>query len=77
MKTWISVFDHPYFATTDDNGNYTIENIPAGEYNVIAWHEMDAKFEGFKQSGTVTVSADGKSELSFTMKKGPKHKKKK
>tara|TARA_Y100000994_G_C15674357_1_gene435095 strand:- start:94 stop:813 length:720 start_codon:yes stop_codon:yes gene_type:complete len=77
MKTWISVFNHPYFATTDDNGNYTIENIPAGEYNVIAWHEMDAKFEGFKQSGTVTVSADGKSELSFTMKKGPKHKKKK
>ena len=44
---------------------------------MIAWHEMDAKFEGFKQSGTVTVSADGKSELSFTMKKGPKHKKKK
>ena len=45
MKTWVGVFDHPYFATTDDNGNYKIENIPPGEYNVIAWHEMDAKFE--------------------------------
>ena len=75
MKTWISVFDHPYFATTDDNGNYKIENIPAGEYNVTAWHEMDSKFEGFRQTGTVVVG-DGNSELSFKMKKGPKHKKK-
>ena len=75
MKTWISVFDHPYFATTDGNGNYKIENIPAGEYNVIAWHEMESKFEGFRQTGTITVG-DGNSELFFKMEKGPKHKKK-
>ena len=73
MKTWVGVFDHPYFATTDDNGNYKIENIPPGEYNVIAWHEMDAKFEGFKKTGTVTIG-EGNSELSFKMKRGKKHK---
>ena len=74
MKTWVGVFNHPYFTTTDDNGNYKIENIPPGEYQVIAWHEMDAKFEGFKQIETVTIN-DGDSKLSFKMKKGPKHKK--
>ena len=74
MKTWVSVFDHPYFATTDDNGNYKIENIPPGEYRVVAWHEMDKKFAGFKQTGTVTIG-DETSELSFKMNKGKKHKK--
>ena len=74
MKTWVGVFDHPYFATTDDNGNYKIENIPPGEYNVIAWHEMDAKFEGFKKTETITIG-EGNSELSFKMKRGEKHKK--
>ena len=74
MKTWIGVFDHPYFATTDDSGNYKIENIPAGEYKVIAWHEMDSKYKGFKETSTVIVT-DGTSELSFKMKKGEKHNK--
>ena len=80
MKTWVSVFDHPYFATTDNNGNYKIENIPSGEYSVIAWHEMDAKFQGFKKTGTIKINDEspelpGSSELSFKMKKGAKHKK--
>ena len=80
MKTWVSVFDHPYFATTDNNGNYKIENIPSGEYSVIAWHEMDAKFQGFKKTGTIKINdgsseLPGSSELSFKMKKGAKHKK--
>jgi len=74
MKTWISVFDHPYFATTDANGNYKIENIPPGEYKVIAWHEMDAKYEGFKEIKTIQIK-DENTELSFKMKKGAKHKK--
>jgi len=74
MKTWVSVFNHPYFATTDNNGNYKIENIPTGEYSVIAWHEMDAKYQGFKETGTIKIN-DGSSELSFKMKKGAKHKK--
>ena len=75
MKTWVGVFDHPYFATTDDNGNYKIENLPPGEYEVVAWHEMDAKFQGFKETTKITVS-EKDLEVSFKMKKGPKHKKK-
>ena len=73
MKTWVSVFDHPYFATTDENGNFKIDNIPNGSYQVVAWHEMDAKYQGFKEKKIITI--DGDTKLSFTMKKGPKHKK--
>ena len=30
MKSWALVSDHPYFAITDTNGSYLIDNIPAG-----------------------------------------------
>ena len=27
MKTWVLVSDHPYYAVTDKNGNFSIDNI--------------------------------------------------
>ncbi len=39
MRGFIFVFDHPYAAVTDNNGNFTIENIPPGEYLLRLWHE--------------------------------------
>lgn len=38
-KAYVSVFSHPFFAVTDTNGNYKIEGLPPGSYNVVAWHE--------------------------------------
>ena len=76
MKTWVSVFNHPFFATTDENGNYQIDNIPEGTYTVVAWHEMDSKYKGFKETKTITITTgDEPSNLSFKMKRGDKHKK--
>ena len=28
MKAYVWVFDHPYFAVTDDDGNFEIKNAP-------------------------------------------------
>lgn len=39
MDGWVRVFDHPYFAVTDDNGNFEIKNAPAGKVRVVYWHE--------------------------------------
>jgi len=39
MSAFILVFGHPYFATTDADGRYRIDNVPPGAYNVVAWHE--------------------------------------
>ncbi len=50
MEAWAGVFDHPYFATTGDDGTFQIEGLPAGTYTIEAWHE-----EYGTQTTTVTV----------------------
>jgi len=62
MGAWAGVLDHPYFAVTGDDGTFSIDGLPAGEYVVEAWHE---KFG--TQTLTVTVG-DGEAvtgEFSF------------
>jgi hypothetical protein len=39
MKGWVRVFDHPYFAVTDANGNFEIKQAPVGNYRLKIWHE--------------------------------------
>jgi plastocyanin len=39
MRAWIVVRDNPYFAVSDDNGQFRIEEIPPGRYRIAAWHE--------------------------------------
>ena len=41
MNAFILVFSHPFFAMTDAEGRYRIDNVPPGTYNVIAWNEGD------------------------------------
>ena len=39
MSAFILVFSHRYFAVTDDEGRYRIDNVPPGTYTVVAWNE--------------------------------------
>ncbi len=39
MQGRLRVFDHPYFAITDDDGNFEIRNAPPGKWRVVYWHE--------------------------------------
>ncbi len=39
MSGWVLAFDHPYFAVTNDNGEFAIAGVPAGRYRVTVWHE--------------------------------------
>ena len=39
MSAYIVVAPHPYYTLTDKNGNYLLENIPAGTYTLHLWHE--------------------------------------
>jgi len=39
MGAFISVFDHPYFTVSTENGAFSIPQLPPGDYVVEAWHE--------------------------------------
>ncbi|HTO94595.1 MAG TPA: carboxypeptidase regulatory-like domain-containing protein, partial [Bacteroidota bacterium] len=41
MSATILVLRHPYFASPDDAGAYTIGRIPPGTYRVILWYDRD------------------------------------
>jgi hypothetical protein len=62
MHAWYAVVTGPY-ATSDENGNFTINNVPPGNYTVTAWQE-----EYGKQTAKVTVAASGAGTANFTFK---------
>ncbi len=37
MRGIILVLDTPYFTTAGTNGNFRLENLPAGKYTLKAW----------------------------------------
>ena len=39
MNAEVLVVKHPYYAVTDESGKFTLTNVPAGQYQIVAWHE--------------------------------------
>ena len=40
MSAQVSVFEHPFFAVTKEDGTFTIPgNVPDGEHTLVFWHE--------------------------------------
>ncbi|HBI45220.1 MAG TPA: hypothetical protein DDY78_20550 [Planctomycetales bacterium] len=40
MEAYVWVFNHPYAAVTDKDGNYEIKNVPIGsKLHIVGWHE--------------------------------------
>jgi copper binding plastocyanin/azurin family protein len=42
MFAWVTIVDNPYFAVTDKDGKFTIKNVPAGKYKIVALHRKAA-----------------------------------
>ncbi|MBD3671995.1 MAG: carboxypeptidase regulatory-like domain-containing protein [Planctomycetaceae bacterium] len=62
MVAWHFPLEHPYGAVTDENGNFTIENLPPGDHEFRIWQEkagyLDKEF-------TVTVKAGEATEVTL------------
>lgn len=60
MNAYIGVVDNPYFAVSAADGTFTIENVPAGDYVMEAWHE-----EYGTMTANVSVAAQATADVSF------------
>lgn len=65
MEAYAGVVGHPYHSTTGGEGTYSLANLPAGEYEIEAWHE-----EYGAQTQTVSVAEDDTTSLDFTFSEG-------
>jgi plastocyanin len=63
MNAFILVFSHPFFAMTDGDGRYHIDDVPPGTYAVIAWNEGVSS-----EPKPITVADGGVAELDFTLR---------
>lgn len=58
MAGYVVVSPTPYFAETDESGNYKIKDVPDGSYTLTTWHE------GAKaQSKPLTVHGESKADF--------------
>lgn len=67
---WMSAYhlpiDHPYAAVTDESGNFTIPELPAGEHSFSVWHEAaDGGFVERRLNVTVTAGTTTEVQVDF------------
>ena len=64
MSAFILVFAHRYFAVTDDEGRFRLDNVPPGTYTLIAWNEALPQ-----TARRVVVPESGDVEVTFVLEK--------
>ncbi len=60
MSAFIGVFTHPFFATTSEDGKFSIAGLDPGTYEITAWHERLGT-----QTASVTVGASDTKTQDF------------
>ena len=62
MSCIVLVLENPFFAVSNARGEYAITNVPAGTYQLKAWHERLPA-----QVRTITVPETGAVKADFTL----------
>jgi Carboxypeptidase regulatory-like domain len=61
----IAVFDHPYFAVTDEHGRFSLDSVPAGSYTIRIWRpDLEKPIErqvqiSARQTTNLTIEGPG------------------
>ncbi|MDP2810105.1 MAG: carboxypeptidase regulatory-like domain-containing protein [Rhodocyclaceae bacterium] len=64
MHAWALAVDNPYAIATRDDGSFALDGLPAGEYEVRAWHPILGE-----KSVKVSVPAGGAATAAFEFTK--------
>jgi len=64
MRGWVVVAEHPFYALTNETGEFIIENVPPGKYTLQLWQETLGTV-----TQEVTVSGDSTSVAVRMQKK--------
>jgi hypothetical protein len=67
MSASIMVFDHTFFTIPREDGSFTIDDVPAGNYKVSAWHERIGE-----NSQPVKIEPGRASDIQFALPIGAK-----
>ena len=68
MMGYIRVFNHPYFAVTNEKGEFEIKNAPVGNFNLVVWQEEAGWVTGDRKGTPVTIKADGGTPIEIPLK---------
>jgi plastocyanin len=64
MRGWIVVAEHPFYAVTNDEGEFVFENVPPGKYKLQVWQETLGR-----ANQEVTVAGEGTQTINVRMEK--------
>jgi len=62
MNAYVGVMTHPFYDVTGEDGKFEIKGVPAGTYEVEAWHEKLGT-----QTASVTVGDSDTQTLDFSL----------
>jgi plastocyanin len=63
MSAYIATFSHPFFGVSNSQGTVELANLPAGTFQIQAWHEKYGV-----QTQSVSVAAGETKQVAFTYK---------
>ncbi len=69
MTAYWLVSESPYFAVTDEQGNFEIKNVPAGTQKVVVWQEAVGPVTAVAGEA-INVKAGGEVSKEFTIDPG-------
>ena len=71
MAGYVRVFDHPYYAVTDADGKFEIQNAPAGKFRIVYWHESGLRGGAKGRFGEAINVVGAKNPAGPTMEMKP------
>lgn len=64
MENWLYVVENPYYAVSDKSGNFHIDRVPPGDYDLVVWHPV----LGMKKQ-RVTITPGERISIDFDLTK--------